>query len=273
MAVTSIPASYYQQFDADFTLDVPGEGYGGWQKTDIEIDVTRTAFVLMHAWDAGTRKAFPGWHRAVEYIPRAQEIAQTVFPPLLSAIRASGMTLFHVVGGGDYYKSYPGYKQALELAGPLDPVLPQVASDPSLDTLRQFRAEHVFTGLENAPDVHRGFARLDFMSEAKPAGDEGIAENGHQLAALCRTHEVNHLIYMGFAINWCLLLSPGGMHEMSRYGVLCSTIREAVTAVENKETARRELAKEIGLWRVALAYGFVFDVEDILTMLHASSGP
>ena len=24
-------ASYYQQFDADPTLDVPGEGYGGWR--------------------------------------------------------------------------------------------------------------------------------------------------------------------------------------------------------------------------------------------------
>ena len=50
-----LPASYYQQFDADFKLDVPGEGYGGWRKSEIEISRDHTAVVVMHAWDMGTR--------------------------------------------------------------------------------------------------------------------------------------------------------------------------------------------------------------------------
>ena len=29
-------------------------------------------------------------------------------------------------------------------------------------------------------------------------------------------------------------------------------------------TARREVGKEIALWRVALAFGFVFDVDDFI---------
>jgi hypothetical protein len=62
-------------------------------------------------------------------------------------------------------------------------------------------------------------------------------------------------------------MSPGGMLEMSRRGILCSALRQAVTAVENKETARRELAKELGLWRVALAFGFVFDVDDFISAI------
>ena len=33
------------------------------------------------------------------------------------------------------------------------------------------------------------------------------------------------------------------------------------------ETAITELAKEIGLWRVALEFGFVFDVDDFLSAL------
>ena len=78
---------------------------------------------------------------------------------------------------------------------------------------------------------------------------------------------MSHVIYVGFAINWCLLLSPGGMAEMHRHGVMCSAIRQAVTAVENKETARAELCKEIGLWRVSTAFGFVFDVDDFLGAL------
>ena len=56
---------------------------------------------------------------------------------------------------------------------------------------------------------------------------------------------------------------------MSRRGVMCSAFRQAVTAVENKETARQELNKELALWRVALAFGFVFDVDDFVDGLKA----
>ena len=269
MDTISIQASYYQQFDADFSLDVPGEGYGGWRTSEIDLSSKHTGFVVMHAWDTGTREAYPGWHRAVEYIPRAQEISRQVFPELLASIRSVDMPLFHVVGGGEYYRDYPGYKRAVSLAGPRPEPPEPLPADPVLDQLKRFRSENVFTGLHNAPDVSRGMGRMDFLHEARPVGGEGIAENGQQLAALCRAEGINHLIYMGFAINWCLLLSPGGMAEMQKYGVMCSTIRQAVTAVENKETAREELCKEVGLWRVALAYGFVFDVKDVTLALQA----
>lgn len=53
----------------------------------------------------------------------------------------------------------------------------------------------------------------------------------------------------------------------------CPAIRQAVTAVENKETARGELCKEIGLWRVALAFGFVFDLDDFVSAIAAARAP
>jgi hypothetical protein len=271
MSTLRLPAHFYQQFDADFSLDVPGEGYGGWQCEEIEISREHTAVVVMHAWDAGTREEFPGWHRAVEYIPRSYAIAETVFPKLLGAVRESGMKLFHVVGGGAYYKEYPGYKRAVAIAGPPPPPLEQITPDPVLERLRQFRADRVFVGKHNQEDVQRGIKQMTFLKQAMPQGDEGIAENGHQLFALCKEAGINHLIYAGFAINWCLLLSPGGMADMSGRGVMCSAFRQAVTAVENKETARQELCKELGLWRVALAYGFVFDVDAFIEALRRAT--
>lgn len=267
-----LPASYYQHFDADFGLDVPGEGYGGWKKAEIEISRKHTALVVMHAWDTGTREKYPGWHRAVEYMPRAREICRTVFPKLLSSVRESDFRLFHVVGGGDYYKHLPGYKSTVKLSGPSPKPPEQIEGDPVLKRLQEFRAADVFVGTRNEADVKRGFQHLDFAPEAKPIGDESIAEDGHQLFALCKRHEINHLIYAGFAINWCLLLSPGGMAEMSGHGIMCSAIRQAVTAVENKESARTESHKEEALWRVALAYGFVFDVDDLIRGVRGS-GP
>jgi hypothetical protein len=262
-----LPANYYQQFDADPARDVPGEGYGGWKRAEVELARAHTAVVVMHAWDCGTREQFPGWYRAVEYIPRANAICEHVFPTLLQAVREQGLRLFHVVGGGDYYKRYPGYQRTRALAGAAPPPLEQIEADESLKRLRRFRSEHVFVGRKNEHDVKCGTARLDFTPQAKPRAEEPIAEDTHQLLALCRHSGVNHLIYAGFAINWCLLMSPGGMLDLSRHGVMCSALRQAVTAVENKETARRELCKELALWRVALAFGFVFDVDDFLAAI------
>ncbi len=255
----TVRAHYYEQFDADYDLDVPAEGFGGWRTAELELNPERTAVVVMHAWDCGTYEEYPGWWRRVEYIPRANEICRSVFPPLLAAVRRSPLKLFHVVGGGDYYQDLPGYRHAATLAGTAPEPPEQVASDPMLDRLRAFKTE---IQAHNMEDTRRGFERVDFPPEARPLDSEGVAENAQQLLALCREAGVNHLVYTGFAINWCLLLSPGGMHDMSRHGIMCSTIREATTAVENRESAREELCKQIALWRVALAFGYVFNLED-----------
>jgi hypothetical protein len=58
------------------------------------------------------------------------------------------------------------------------------------------------------------------------------------------------------------------MLDMSRRKVFCSTIRQATTAVESKESARKESHKEEALWRIGLDFGFVFDLEDFLDTWH-----
>ncbi|MFM1851429.1 MAG: hypothetical protein RIS54_1113 [Verrucomicrobiota bacterium] len=259
---------YYQQFDADYARDVPGEGYGGWKTGEVELSPQHTALVVMHAWDCGGLDEYPGWRRAVEYYPRAVQIARDVFPPILDAVRASTMPVFHVVGWHDYYKQMPGYQKTLEIAG-ASPEFPQVAADAVYEKLQRFREQHVFVGDRNRPDVEEGRQHIKFLPAAQPREDEPIAEDSHQLAALCRAHGINHLVYIGFAINWCLLMSPGGMVELSRYGVICSTIREAVTAVENKETAREEREKQQALWRTSINSGFVFDAEGFIAAAKA----
>jgi len=263
-AIVKVKASYYQQFDADYCLAVPAEGYGGWKKDFIEISLKHTAFVIMHAWETGTYSQYPGWYRAVEYLPRAQRICKEVFPLLLPVIRKAGLPVFHVVGGGDYYKSYPGYARAIAVAGSNPCVKGRVYVDPCAEKLQRFRYEKSFPGSHNTEDINKGFANIGFAPNAEPVGEEYIAENGHQLFCVCQYHKINHLIYLGFAINWCVLMSPGGMQEMSSYGVICSVIKDAVTAVENRESARNESHKEEALWRVAIAFGFVFESSDII---------
>jgi hypothetical protein len=263
----SLKTHYYQQFDADYALDVPAEGYGGWQTATVEIDPKHTAVIVMHAWDCGTYEQYPGWFRACACIPRTYKVCREVFPRLLPAVRASDFHLFHVVGWGKYFEDYPGYKRAVALAGPEPAPPPSIDRDPSYERLNQFRSDHVFVGKHNRDDVNRGSKLIRFPKEAEPKGKEGVAKDAHQLFALCKESGVNHLIYAGFNIDWCILMSPGGMIDMSRRGLICSAFRDGVTAVENKETARREFGKEISLWRVSVGFGFVFDVDDFIAAL------
>jgi len=251
--VLRIPTWYYQHHDADYALSVPEHGFGGWQKAEMDFARDRTAAVCMHAWAAGTTpEEYPGWWRCVPYIPRANAIISDIFPPLFAAVRASGMPLFHVVGGGNYYRELPGYKRAVALAGPEPEPPERVETDPLGEQLAAFKRDRVFVGAHNTEDVTRGSDLIDFPEEARPQGDEGVAANAAQLFALCKEAGVNHLVYCGFAINWCLLLSPGGMADMQKHGVMCSALRQATIAVENKESAGDQLCKELALWRVAL---------------------
>lgn len=263
----SIPTWYYQQHDADFSHDVPEENFGGWQRAELEFALDRSAVAVMHAWDCGTPAEYPGWYRAVPYIPRAAACAKQVFPGLLSVVRKSPLPLVHIVADSAYYKDRPGYKKARELAGQGRPPYEQVASDPVRDRLLAFKSERVWPGAHNTGDVNRGFEHVDFDPDAQPLGSEYVCENGDQLAAVCKELGINHLVYTGFAIDGCLLTSPGGMLDMSQRGVLCSALRQATVAIENKETARSQMGKEIGLWRVALLFGFVYDVEDFITAI------
>lgn len=268
MRTIEVATHYYEHFDADFALEVPAEGFGGWQKRQLPLDPDTTAVIVMHAWDTGSRALYPGWHRVVEYIPRANEIGAAVFPQLLGAIRQAGVRLIHVVSpGDDYYRHFPGYRATLQLAGEEPEAVEKVKPDPVLQQLQAFRHRHVHPGAHNEADIRKGFSHLSFLKSCEPQGEESIAATSHQLFALCKQAGITHLIYTGFAINWCLLLSPGGMADMSKHGIMCSAIRQAVTAVENKMTARQQSNKEEALWRVGLAFGFVYDADDFVAAL------
>ena len=48
---------------------------------------------------------------------------------------------------------------------------------------------------------------------------------------------------------------------------MSAAVRQGVTVVENREAAREGQSKGIALWRVAWAFGFVFDVDAFVSAL------
>ena len=269
-----LPAHYYRQCDADLDADVPGRGYAGWTTRLLDVPLEKTALVSMHAWNpgldpripAGPGSPYAGWFRFVEYLSRAVPITQQVFPPLLGAARDAGLTVIHVGSTEAYTGKFAGYQRAKELAGP-SPESPAGAADDPLKKQWQAERHAQMRGPHNTPDIQAGQSHLDFPPQATPEGEEPVVINSHQLNAVCRDLGIWHLVYVGFAINWCLLASPGGMIDMSRMGYVCSTIRQATTAVENRETCTDQWAKAVALWRVSLMFGYVFDVDPFVAGL------
>ena len=273
MRIISTTAFFYDSCSADHQRDVPAEGYRGWTTASVEFPLERTALVSMHAWALPCPTRCAGYYRAEEYLSRAKRILEDVFPPLLAAVREAGMPVLHVVGWGDYYKRLPGYLRAVELAGQSPPAPPGAPGDPAIEAIREINRKRFFPGERNLPDIEETGRVNDFAPQARPLQTEGIAENAHQLNTLCRELGVSHLIYIGFAVNWCLLMNAGGIVDMSRLGYLCSTIREATTAAESRESARAELHKQQEMWRIALGFGLVLELDSFLAGLRAANSP
>jgi nicotinamidase-related amidase len=290
MTTLTLPAHYYRQHDADVTADIPGRGFAGWTTRLLEVPLERSALVSMHVWNPGLDPRIPagpdspyrGWFQVVEYLPRAMKITRELFPPLLAAARAAGLTVIHVGSDECYTAGYPGYQQAKTLVErmaaetgypprPEGTRPPRAVEDPLRDQWARERHRQ-FTGEHNIDPIRAGFRHIDFAPQAMPVGDEPVVINTPQLHAVCRERGIWHLIYIGFAVNWCLLASPGGMLDMSRLGYHCSTIRQATTAVENRESCTEEWAKELALWRVALMFGYVFDLDPVLEALRGVTG-
>jgi len=265
LSIINVPTRYYRQYDADYALEAPAEAFGGWDVRDLPLSLEHTAVAVMHAIDAGSREQYPGWFRCVEYIPRSYDIARTVFPGLLQAVRRSPLKLVHIAASGDYCRSHPGYRHQSAPEGETA----KAETDPVWQELQRFRADHVFPGAHNAADVKLGRPQVDFLADAKPLAGETIVEASDSLFDWCRQEGINHLIYAGFAINGCLMISPGGIVDMSRRGIICSAFREAVTAIENKESVQGEWNKRNALWQVALLYGYVYEVDAFVRALDA----
>ena len=270
-----LKGTYYRHHPIDFSRGALGaQGMLGWGKTiDVEAPARETVIVSMHNENIGLIPEIPyadhgplaGYMRWLEYEGRKIDIARTVYPRILAAARGAGVPVVHVAMG-DYARKYPGNAKALKISGPeprtVTPRAPRAGKGRPPDDIK---ARLIFGEHYNDNRDYEHFGRFfDFPEQAKPLADEFVVETSHQLSSVLNAMGAWNLIYIGFAINWCLWFSGGGMVDMSRLGYRCSCIREGVTAVENGESVQGEMHKEEAMWRVSLMFGYVFGAEDFI---------
>jgi len=270
--IVDVKASVYQQYGTDHRLEFPSDGIGGWKSAYLPLNLDKTALVIMHAGYVGGQEDCPEKFKRVEYLQRSYDIAEQVYPQLLNAARSAGMHIYHVPFGTGYYEHLPGCIRAESLAEKENTPRDMAENDDVLNRLYEFRTDWVHGyGDGSATEISKRIATSKqvntFIKQAEPYEGEGIAAGARQLAALAVADGVNHLIYIGFAIDGCLLTSDGGMVDMLRRRFMCSAVADAVTAIECKESGREQNHLHTGLWRVGISFGLVYQSSDIIEAL------
>ena len=268
-----LKGEYYRHYPVDFTKGTEGAlGFKGWgESVDTVVPASETAIIPMHIWNIDFSPELPfssdgpagGVMDMLEWAARSAPIIRKEIPPVFKAARDAGIPLIHVASGEKYASKYPGYQKALDIAGPEPSGL---AKAPGHGTVRppDDRKNRLIFGDRFGDDIDYYGARIDFPPQAKPLDSEHVVLTAHQLTEVLRSMGVWNLIYVGFAINWCLWFSPCGMSDMSRLGYRCNCIKECVTAVENRESTKGEFNKRQALWRTNLMFGYIHSAEDFI---------
>ncbi|MEG1752614.1 MAG: hypothetical protein RR234_01750 [Christensenella sp.] len=263
----NINVEYYQNFCTPHSALPSPDGYGGWQQSSIPFSMSNTAIVVMHTWNTDNYAENVGWLRAAEWLRRADEILCRNFPQFLELARSKNIKIIHVASHEYYCRAFPAYERIAK-EFPIKSVEQIGFENEHTAAIRRFISENAYCGTCNNAEIENIFeSGLSFSPKAAPLDNEEIAVSSQQLFEICKKNEINHLIYTGFCINWCLFSSPCGMLDMSRHGLICSTIKELVTAVENKETAENEVAKELALWRISMEFGLVIPLSEFTAYL------
>lgn len=269
----TLEGEYYRHYPVDFSLGKNGAlGFKGWgEKINISVPLEETALIPMHIWNVGLSPELPFQEKGavgpvmqmLEWISRSVPIIKTEIPPILDAARQANMKIIHVASDEHYAIKYPGYKVTLDLAGDEPQSLPKAPRYDQIKKPDDGKDDLLFGhGFTKALSHYQ--PNIDFPEQARPRDDEHVVYTTHQLNSVLRHFGIWQLIYIGFAINWCLWFSPCGMVDMSRLGYRCSCIKEAVTAVENKESVGGELNKREALWRTSLMFGYIHNSADFI---------
>ena len=89
---------------------------------------------------------------------------------------------------------------------------------------------------------------------------------------LARERGIVHLIYAGFATNWCILNRDYGMRAMARRGYNMILLRDATMGVEYADTVETCFTTELSIREVETQIGFSACNEDFFAACRRTGG-
>jgi nicotinamidase-related amidase len=201
--------------------------------------------VLVDVWNV---------HFIESWIARAKDVTANAIVPALSAAREAGLTIVHA----------PCPEVARQFSQLKQHTPPKVLPTPDWPPpeFRSRAGEYaVYRGPRNQPPsigIHwDGLASKLGMSPAIEVRDgDLVIATGQQLHELSEGRGILHLIYVGFATNWCVVGRDYGIRTMARRGYNIILLRDATTGVEFPDTLDNLFATELTIREVEQQCGF-----------------
>jgi nicotinamidase-related amidase len=202
------------------------------------------------------------------------QVTREAVVPALEAARAAGLTVVHAPSP-TVAEAYPEHLSRHASPGPAPAAAGQGSAGPVWPPA-EFRGRQgeyaAFRGPRAQPP---GIPHLEMgMSpQIDVRDDEDLVATGAQLHALCAARGILHLVYAGFATNWCILNRDYGMRAMARFGYNLILLRDATMGVEYPDTVDECFATELAIREVETQLGFSVDNRGFIAACEALGQP
>jgi nicotinamidase-related amidase len=274
--VIDVPWHMYRHYGADFARwETAAATFLGWASEVRGLDLRRTALAMMHFPDTGLTPDTefgpdcpnPNALGTIEWVPRTMNVVSFHMPRLIEAARAAGLQVAHVGVGGAPYMEGEIWERCVAEVGEAPPADADVIERDGAVFGQHSR--DVFDLPRSAPAEVPGHT-FSLPGVLLPQGTDIIAQHPWQLHRLLKSRGIDHIVYTGWALNWCLWFSPCGMADMSRKGYLCSAVRGGCVAIENRESAVGELNLEYAYWKTSTMFGYIFELHELTGALRGA---
>jgi len=226
------------------------------REISMELPVEAAALVLVDMWNV---------HFIQSWIERAQLITRERILPALQAARRAGLHVVHAPCP-EVACQYP---QA-EKAPPAHPSPAPPGPDwPPLAFRHRQGDWAAYAGPRGQPpgiglhwDKLKGQLAMSPAVEVRP--EDTVVATGAQLHRVLAGRSILHLVYAGFAANWCLLGRDYGIRAMARRGYHIVALRDCTAGVEFPDTLEKGWVTEVALREIEQQYGFSASSADFI---------
>ena len=248
-----LPVRYYQ----DSTPQGIPCREENFERREIEMDLPLglAALVLIDLWHD---------HFIRSWIERASQVLRERVLPVIDAARRAGIPIIHA----------PCPEVAAQYAQleHHEPAPKRNANSewPPAEFKRREGEYHAYRGpREQEPGIRdiREERRMSDLVEVRD--DDIVIATGEQMHAYLKSHGILHLIFAGFATNWCILNRDYGVKAMHERGYNTILLRDATTGVEFPDTLDGLWATELAIREVEQKYGFSTSNDDFFTYCKA----
>ena len=242
------------------------------REIDMLVPVHETAMVLVDIWNV---------HFIESYVEREVPVVNDFILPAIQAARDAGLPIIHAPSPEVAHR----YPRAYSTPPGFD--LPKL--DDGQDWPPEaFRLRHQpsFNGADNPYYAYRGprsqppgidvhwkelAPELAMLPTVEVKESDDVIATGAQLHHVLGERNVLHLIYAGFATNWCLLGRDYGIRRMASRGYNIIALRDCTTGVEFPDTLDNLFVTEIGVREIEQQFGFTASNPDFVSACRAVS--